>query len=111
MLKSLEEIAPGMVVASDVTVKGLTLVRAGVALTPEHILALQKWKVSSVDLVGTEEEEAGGGQQADIKIDREKYDKQAARVESLFAASAGDDQLSLLKACVFQAYRELYRVE
>ena len=108
MRKPLEEIVQGMIVEQDVKVNSLTLVRAGVELTPEHIKALVKWKVAHVEVKG-EDSQGLLWEEADTPFNQEEYDNQEARVESLFSTVTDDRQLLLLKKCVLQAYGELCR--
>ncbi len=110
MRKSLEEILPGMIVEQNVVVNGLTLVCAGAVLTPEHIKALVKWKVSRVDVEG-EDSQGLLWEEGEVPFNQEEFDIQEARVESLFSTVANDRQLLLLKQCVLHAYGELCRAK
>jgi hypothetical protein len=50
IIKSIESLAPGMIVDREVEVRGMVLLKAGTALTDTHIAQLKKWHVLNVSI-------------------------------------------------------------
>jgi hypothetical protein len=96
IVKSVAELASGMLVAKNVEIQGTVLLTAGTVLSDSHIQRLLKWNVKSVVISDTSaESEADAAAREALFIKKE-----ADRVEQLFSTAGDDQQMVLLKAAV-----------
>ncbi|MBN1676601.1 MAG: hypothetical protein JXR37_36495 [Kiritimatiellae bacterium] len=109
MILSTERLEPGQILRTDVIVRGTVLAKAGARLTKSMIARLQKWDVPRVDVEGEEEEpEPAPKPQAVPLAENPDYLHERRELETLFATTADDAQMALLKSCFLHVLKEKY---
>ncbi len=114
IIKSIESLAPGMIVDREVEVRGMVLLKAGTALTDTHIAQLKKWHVLNVSIAsdsapgaadaGATASNAAPNAPAGAPAACAHPDAQQAiaRIEQLFSTAGDDKQMQILKAAMLR---------
>jgi len=80
---NLDEIQPGMLIASDVLDRnGRVLLKQGLQITEKHLTILKQWGVTDADIEGVSREEINA--QAIEALDKDALSKAESEYEELF---------------------------
>ena len=105
IIKSVDNLVPGMIADRDVDTRGAVLLKAGTVISETHIRQMRKWNISSISISDQTIPSSDPASPAKEPQNDDWYLKERERIEALFSTAGDDKQMLFLKECILKHIR------